>query len=80
MFNEVDHSCQLSLARRIVSLASCNIEYSIPTADVMQDAFDIENDRYGFVEEISDRAKKYLDDIEKKAKAAAKAAKAAAKK
>jgi predicted RNA-binding protein with RPS1 domain len=46
----------------------------------MQDAFDIEKDRYGFVEHISDRAKEYLDDIEKKAKAEAKAAKAAAKK
>jgi pyruvate ferredoxin oxidoreductase beta subunit len=39
---------------------SCNIEYSIPTPEVMQDAFDVEKDRYGFLEEISDRAKEYL--------------------
>ena len=39
---------------------SCNIEYSIPTPEVMKDAFDVEKDRYGFVEEISDRAKEYL--------------------
>ena len=26
----------------------------------MQDAFDVEKDRYGFLEEISDRAKEYL--------------------
>ena len=39
---------------------SCNIEYSIPTPEVMQDAFDVEKDRYGFIEEISDRAKEYL--------------------
>ena len=39
---------------------SCNIEYSIPTPEVMQDAFDVEKDRYGFEEIISDRAKEYL--------------------
>ena len=39
---------------------SCNIEYSIPTPEVMKDAFDVEKDRYGFEEEISDRAKEYL--------------------
>ena len=39
---------------------SCNIEYSIPTPEVMKDAFDVEKDRYGFEEIISDRAKDYL--------------------
>jgi pyruvate ferredoxin oxidoreductase beta subunit len=39
---------------------SCNIEYSIPTPEVMADAFDMEKKNYGFVEEISDRAKEYL--------------------
>ena len=37
-----------------------NIEYSIPTPEVMADAFDMEKKNYGFVEEISDRAKDYL--------------------
>ncbi len=40
---------------------------------------DIKKGRYGFEEHISDRAKEYLDEIEKKEKAAAKAAKAAKK-
>ena len=44
----------------IQGYTSCNIEYSIPTPEVMQDAFDVEKDRYGFLEEISDRAKEYL--------------------
>ena len=39
---------------------SCNIEYSIPTPEVMADAFDMEKKNYGFVEEISDRAIDYL--------------------
>jgi pyruvate ferredoxin oxidoreductase beta subunit len=39
---------------------SCNIEYSIPTPEVMADAFDMEKKNYGFIEEISDRAKEYL--------------------
>jgi len=52
----------------IQAYTSCNIEYSIPTPDVMKDAFEIEKDRYGFEEIISPRAKEYLDEIEKKAK------------
>jgi len=44
----------------IQAYTSCNIEYSIPTPEVMQDAFDVEKDRYGFEEIISDRAKEYL--------------------
>ena len=44
----------------VQAYTSCNIEYSIPTPEVMKDAFDVEKDRYGFEEEISDRAKEYL--------------------
>ena len=44
----------------VQAYTSCNIEYSIPTPDVMKDAFDVEKDRYGFEEVISDRAKEYL--------------------
>ena len=44
----------------IQAYTSCNIEYSIPTPEVMKDAFDVEKDRYGFEEIISDRAKEYL--------------------
>jgi len=50
----------------IQAYTSCNIEYAIPTGDVMQDAFDMEKERYGFEEVISDKAKAYLDEIEKK--------------
>lgn len=52
----------------IQAYTSCNIEYSIPTPDVMKDAFEVEKDRYGFEEILSPRAKEYLDEIEKKAK------------
>ena len=44
----------------IQGYTSCNIEYSIPTPEVMADAFDMEKKNYGFIEEISDRAKDYL--------------------
>jgi len=44
----------------VQAYTSCNIEYSIPTPEVMKDAFDVEKDRYGFEEIISDRAKEYL--------------------
>jgi len=54
----------------IQAYTSCNIEYAIPTSEVMQDAFDIEKDRYGFEEIISDRAKEYLSEIDKKSKKA----------
>jgi pyruvate ferredoxin oxidoreductase beta subunit len=56
----------------IQAYTSCNIEYAIPTGDVMQDAFDKEKERYGFEEIISDNAKAYLDEIEKKPKKAKK--------
>ena len=56
----------------VQAYTSCNIEYSIPTPDVMKDAFEVENERYGFEEIISDRAKAYLQEIEKKDKKAKK--------
>lgn len=59
----------------VQAYTSCNIEYSIPTPDVMKDAFAVESERYGFEEIISDRAKAYLDEIEKKEKLAKKAKK-----
>ncbi len=59
-------------ASYIQAYTSCNIEYSIPTPEVMKDAFEVEKERYGFEEIISDRAKEYLQDIEKKEKQKAK--------
>jgi len=59
----------------IQAYTSCNIEYAIPTAEVMQDAFDIEKERYGFLEEMSDEAKAFITEHEKKEKEKAKAAK-----
>jgi pyruvate ferredoxin oxidoreductase beta subunit len=44
----------------IQAYTSCNIEYSIPTDKVMEDAKTVENDRYKFEEYISDEAKEYL--------------------
>jgi len=52
----------------VQAYTSCNIEYSIPTPDVMKDAFEIEKERYGFEEIISPAAKEYLDEVEKKPK------------
>jgi len=52
----------------IQAYTSCNIEYSIPTPEVMKDAFAIEKERYGFEEIISERAQKFLDEVEKKKK------------
>lgn len=60
----------------IQAYTSCNIEYAIPTPEVMKDAFDVEKERYGFQEIVSDEAKAYLDDLEKKEKEAKKTAKA----
>jgi pyruvate ferredoxin oxidoreductase beta subunit len=57
----------------IQAYTSCNIEYAIPTPDVMQDAFDIEKERYGFEEIMTDEAKAYITEIEKKQKELAKA-------
>jgi len=43
----------------IQAYTSCNIEYAIPTDKVMEDAKDVENDRYKFSEYITDEAKEY---------------------
>ncbi len=44
----------------IQAYTSCNIEYAIPTDKVMEDANEVEKDRYGFSEYISEPAKQYL--------------------
>ena len=44
----------------IQAYTSCNIEYAIPTDKVMEDAKDVENDRYKFEEYITDEAKAHL--------------------
>lgn len=44
----------------IQAYTSCNIEYAIPTDKVMEDAKNVENDRYQFKEFITDEAKQYL--------------------
>jgi pyruvate ferredoxin oxidoreductase beta subunit len=46
----------------IQAYTSCNIEYAIPTDKVMEDAKNVENDRYQFTEYITDDAKQYLTD------------------
>jgi pyruvate ferredoxin oxidoreductase beta subunit len=52
----------------VQAYTSCNIEYAIPTPEVMKDAFEVEQERYGFIEEISDRAKEVLRDHGEKIK------------
>ncbi len=47
----------------IQAYTSCNIEYAIPTDQVMQDAKDVENDRYKFQEYITDEAKECLYEL-----------------
>jgi pyruvate ferredoxin oxidoreductase beta subunit len=44
----------------IQAYTSCNIEYAIPTDRVMDDAGNVETDRYPFYEYITDEAKAYL--------------------
>ena len=44
----------------IQAYTSCNIEYAIPTDQVMADAKAVEDDRYKFAEYVSDEAKEYL--------------------
>ena len=44
----------------IQAYTSCNIEYAIPTDQVMADAKAVEDDRYKFAEYISEDAKAYL--------------------
>ena len=46
----------------IQAYTSCNIEYAIPTDKVMEDAKNVEDDRYKFTEYVSDEAKQFLAD------------------
>jgi len=48
----------------VQAYTSCNIEYAIPTPKVMDDAREVEKDRYGFTEILTDEAKKYWDALE----------------
>lgn len=45
----------------IQAYTSCNIEYSIPPDKVFDDARKVEEERYGFIEIISEQAKELLD-------------------
>jgi pyruvate ferredoxin oxidoreductase beta subunit len=51
-------------ASYIQAYTSCNIEYSIPTPKVMDDARQVEKERYGFMEEMSDEAKAVIEKYE----------------
>jgi pyruvate ferredoxin oxidoreductase beta subunit len=62
------NSCWVGRSKTCNIVYTCNLEYSIPTPDVMKDAFEIEKERYGFEEIISPAAKEYLDEVEKKPK------------
>lgn len=53
----------------IQAYTSCNIEYAIPTPKVMDDAREVEKARYGFVEIMSDEAKKYWESLESERRA-----------
>lgn len=48
----------------IQAYTSCNIEYAIPTPKVMDDAREVEKDRYQFVEYMTDEAKAYWEKSE----------------
>ncbi len=52
----------------IHAYTSCNIEYSIPTREVLQDARQREKQDFKFYEWMTDEVKEYLDEIEKKEK------------
>lgn len=56
-------------ASYVQAYTSCNIEYSIPTPKVMDDAREVEKDRYGFMEEMSDEAKAVIEKYEAEWKA-----------
>ncbi|MFW6307078.1 MAG: thiamine pyrophosphate-dependent enzyme [Campylobacterales bacterium] len=58
---------------------SCNIEYSIPTEDVLKDAKEKEKGRFAFEEYMSDEARKVIERVEAEEKAAKKAKKEANK-
>lgn len=53
----------------IQAYTSCNIEYAIPTPLVMNDAREVEQDRYQFMEYFTDEAKHYWETTGKKLKA-----------
>ena len=63
----------------IQAYTSCNIEYAIPTPLVMNDAREVEKDRYGFQEYFTDEAKDFWDKSEADRKKARKAARLQAK-
>jgi len=63
----------------IQAYTSCNIEYAIPTPLVMNDARDVEKDRYGFLEYFTDEAKDFWEKSEADRKKARKAARLQAK-
>lgn len=48
----------------IQAYTSCNIEYAIPTPKVMDDAREVEKDRYQFMEYMTDEAKSYWEKSE----------------
>jgi len=54
---------------------SCNIEYSIPTADVFKDAKEKEKTRFTFEEYMTDEARALIERVEAEEKAAKKAKK-----
>jgi len=58
----------------VQAYTSCNIEYAIPTPLVMNDARNVEKDRYGFEEYFSDEAKAFWDKSEAERKKARRAA------
>lgn len=45
----------------VQAYTSCNIEYSIQPDKVMDDAKQVEQDRYSFIEEMSEAAREYLE-------------------
>ncbi|HIE58730.1 MAG TPA: ferredoxin oxidoreductase [Persephonella sp.] len=53
----------------IHAYTSCNIEYSIPTEEVLKDAREREKKDFGFEEYMTDEVRQYLEEIEKKEKA-----------
>jgi len=53
----------------VQAYTSCNIEYSIPPEKVLEDARRVEQERYGFVEIISDEAKAFLEKFDGQQKA-----------
>lgn len=59
----------------IHAYTSCNIEYSIPTAEVFKDAREKEKGRFAFDEFMTDDARELIERVEAEEKEAAKKAK-----